>query len=121
MSIEAIQNPIFQPALRIIQSIDNGLITTVTTTFPHLYVSGTIVRLIIPNGFGMLQANKLFSPIIVTGDTTFTMDINSLNFDTFAYPTGLPYNRQFPQVNAIGEINSTLKAVFRNVLPLPAS
>lgn len=81
MAILAIASPTFQPAMRIISAITNASPATVTTTFDHDYVSGTVVRLHIPTGFGMYQANKLQGEITVTGTTTFTIDIDTTDFD----------------------------------------
>lgn len=113
MSIQALESPTFQPAMRIVTAITNANPAAVTTSFDHDYVTGTIVRLIIPDGFGMLQADGLFSDITVTGLDTFTIDIDTTKFDTFAVPGS---NVQYAQVVPIGEISSTLAAAFTNVL-----
>lgn len=86
MSILAIENPVFQRAMRIISNVTNANPAVVTTTFDHQYLTGMIVRLIIPKGYGMTQANQLYAPIVVTGDTTFTIDIDTTMFDRFASP-----------------------------------
>jgi len=86
MSILAEANPVFQRAMRVISSITNANPAVVTTTFDHQYLTGLIVRLNIPKGYGMSQANQLYGPITVTGSTTFTIDIDSTLFDTFIVP-----------------------------------
>jgi len=86
MSILADANPVFQRAMRIISTITNANPAVVTTTFDHQYLTGLIVRLNIPRGYGMTQANRLYGPIVVTGATTFTVDIDTTNFDTFIVP-----------------------------------
>jgi len=108
----AIPFPTFQPALRLIQAITKGFPCEVTTTFNHQYVTGLIVRLDILPGSGMEQADKLFGDITVTSPTTFTMNIDTTGFDNFV----LVGDAQ-SQVIPIGEINSTLSSVTRNVLP----
>jgi hypothetical protein len=121
MSIVAFPYPVYQPAMRIIASVTNAFPATVTTTFAHQYLSGTIIRLIIPTGFGMVQANQLYGPINVTGPTTFTIDIDTTFFDAFAVPSSspsnFPLNYQYAQTIPIGEINSILTAATQNVLP----
>ena len=113
-------NPIFQHAMRIIADISNANIVQVTTTFAHQYISGLILRLNIPIGFGMEQINQQYAPIIVTGSTTFTMPIDSTNYDPFMIPSGSgPF--QDPQCIPIGEINSTLQGATQNVLPFSAT
>jgi len=121
MAILAQQYPVFQKAMRIISDITNAYPASVTTTFNHQYVTGMIVRLNIPAGFGMLEANQLYGPIIVTGDTTFTIDIDTTNFNAFSAPVSYPESYQSAQVTPIGEISSTLKAATQNVLPYAAS
>lgn len=115
--ISAYQFPVFKPAMRIISAITNGFPATVTTTFDHGYISGTIVRLDIPPGFGMVQANQQFGPITVTGNTTFTIPIDTTFYDAFAAPSTFPENYQQAQCVPIGENNDILTAAVQNVLP----
>ena len=117
MPILGTQYPTFQPAMRIISKITNANPAEVTTTFDHQYLTGTIVRLHIPPGYGIVQANGLYAPIIVTGNTTFTIDIDTTFFDPYTTPTSYPDDMQYPQVTAIGEVNSMLTAAEQNVAP----
>lgn len=110
--------PVFQRAMRIIESITNGFPAQITTTFDHQYLDGLIVRLTIPEGFGMQQADKLTGTITVTGATTFLIDIDTTNFDPFVIPSftaGVSYT--CPQVIPIAEVAQTLKNATQNVLP----
>lgn len=118
MPILALQSPTFQPAMRIIAAITLGNPTIITTTFDHNYISGEIVRLNIPFGFGAQQLNQMTGTIIVTSPTTFTIDIDSLFFDAFAIPPENPghfYTQA--QIVPIGEVNATVRAATKNVLP----
>jgi hypothetical protein len=117
MAIQALQYPVFQPAMRIISSITNGFPTVVTTTFNHQYQSGIIVRLVIPDGFGMPEANGLQGSIIITGDTTFEVAIDSREFSSFSYPSSFPANRQYAQVVPFATLNSEWKLATKNALP----
>lgn len=85
MAILAYQYPTYQPAMRIISSITNANPVTITTSFNHQYLTGTIVRLDIPSGFGMTQLNQQYAPITVTSTTTFTMPIDTTLFSPFLY------------------------------------
>ena len=121
MAILALERPVFKPAMRIIQSITNTYPCLITTTFDHGYISGTIVRFDIPPGFGITQLNQQFGPIDVTGPTTFTVPIDTSEYDVFTIPIN-PYltpatSDQQAQVVPIGEINSILTAAVTNVLP----
>lgn len=114
----AIENPTFQPAMRIMQDITNAFPAAVTTTFDHLYITGTIVRLDIPVGFGMYQANTLFGTITVTGSTTFDIDIDTTLFEPFLAIGNWPARAvSYPQIVAIGERNDILTAAVMNTLP----
>ena len=121
MAILALQKPTFQPAMRIISAITNGFPASVTTTFAHQYMDGLIVRLDIPVGFGMEQANQLFGAIEVTSPTTFLIPIDTTYFTPFAAPMLYPYNRQYAQSVPFGEVNEILTQAVMNVLPYPAS
>lgn len=108
--------PAFQPAMRIISSINNGNPTAITTSFDHNYVSGEIVRIVIPSIFGISQINGQTGTITVTGSTTFTINIDSTTFDLFSAPSPLPSAYTCPQVIPIGEISSILTAATNNTL-----
>lgn len=121
-------NPVFQPAMRIISAITNANPALVTTSFAHNYKTGMIVRINIPptpiNGYsagGMTQINQLYAPIVVRSPTTFNIDINTLNFDTFSVPSVSPGPPAALYTCAncvpIGEISATLAAATVNVLP----
>ncbi len=122
MSIYAIRNPVYKPAMRVIIAITNARNALVTTSIDgvtpadHKYITGTIVRLDIPVGFGMTQANKLFGPITVVSPTTFTIDIDTTFFDAFVIPTQYPYSYQNAQSVPFGELNDMLTASTVNVL-----
>lgn len=116
MAILAIASPTYQPAMRIITAITNAVAAAVTTSFAHNYVSGTIVRLIVPPGFGMVEANQKQGIITVTGATTFFINLDTTTFSVFAAPVVFPASYQAAQVVPIGEINSLLLAATQNVL-----
>lgn len=113
----AYPTPVFGPAMRLIASITNAYPAVVTTTFDHDYVDGTIVRFDLPTATGMQQLNQMTSPILVTGLTTFTINVDTRQFASFSVPAGLgPFIDVCPQVVPIGEINETLKASVVNKL-----
>ena len=112
-----ILNPIIQPAMRIVQAISQSNPCMVTTVNPHLYVDNMIVRMDIPNHFGMPEINGLTGTILVTGNNTFTITIDSTGFSPFSYPVVNNHNPGCPQVVPIGEQSSTLRAAVQNVLP----
>ena len=114
MAIQAQMRPVFYPAMRIITAITNDFPASVTTSFAHGYGSGLIVRLVIPLGFGMQQANKLFGEIDVTSPTTYNISIDTSLFDPFVVPAG---NLQYAQCNAYGEANYTVYHALQNQLP----
>ncbi len=117
MSIQAQPFPTFKPSMRIITNITNGNPATVTTSFAHGYSTGLIIRLILPSGYGMNQANQLFSDITVVDSTSFTIDIDTTLFQPFTTPGD---QTQYPQAVPIGEINSTVYLATKNVLPYGA-
>lgn len=121
MSVLAQPYPVFQPAMRIITVITNAFPAAVTTSFSHQYKTGLIIRLHIPKGFGMYQADQLFAPIVVTGLTTFTIALDTRLFDAFVIPDTTPDDLQSAQAIPTGEVNGTLLSSYRNVLPYSAT
>ena len=117
MAILAFPFPVYQPAMRIISNITNGFPAVVTTTFNHQYLTGTVIRLVIPLGYGMVQANQLYGDIVVTGATTYTIDIDTTFFDPYLTPSTFPETSQYAQCIPIGENNDILTASVQNVLP----
>ncbi len=116
----AFTNPLMQPAMRQVIAITNAVIPTVTTKQPHLYITGTIVRMYVPstsvgkNWYGMPQIQHQQSEITVTGASTFTLnDINTLYYDAFVIPAS---PTQYAQVVPIGENNKILTAAEHNIL-----
>ena len=106
-------NPIYQPAYRIIASITNAYPAVVTTTIDHLYLTGLIVRLVIPPACGMQGAAGQTG----TGPTTFTIDINTIFMDKFSIPN-LPADINVgAQVVPIGEAAANLNSAVQNVRP----
>lgn len=113
MACYANPDPMFQKAMRLIASITNAQEATVTTTFDHQYIPNMFVRIRIPSSFGMQQLNG--QQVLITSvptDTTFTIDVDTLQFDTFA-PPGSP--TLCAQVIPIGAF-ATLDAATINVL-----
>jgi hypothetical protein len=108
----------WKPALRLIAAITQSNPAVVTTTFDHGYVSGTIVRLVIPTACGMTEADQLVGTIAVTGGATFTIDIDTTAFDAFIVPIApLPSQNICSWVVPIGETAYQLNAAEVNVIP----
>jgi len=112
--------PVYQPAMRVIANITNSFPVTITTTFNHQYVTGLIVRIDVPLGLGIQQLNQMFGPITVTGNTTFTLPIDTTNFDVFVLPV-VASGYQDAQSVPIGEVSSMISAATQNVLPYSAT
>lgn len=114
----AIVDPIFMPAVREIAGISLTNPAIVVTTFDHGYLDGAIVRLHIPQYFGMEQANNLKGSITLLSATAFTIDIDTTTFDPFLIPTYLPQPApyQTAQVIPVGEDTDHLDSAFRNIL-----
>lgn len=113
----AYQNPIFQPAMRLIAAITNANPAVVTTTFAHLYLTGLIVRLDLPPAVGMPQANGMTGTITVLSPTTFSIDIDTTSFTPFAIPAMPgPHTDICAQVVPMAEVNSSLVQAVQNIL-----
>lgn len=117
MAIFAYQFPVYQPAMRIITGITNANPAVVTTSFNNQYITGTIVRIDIPPGFGMQQINGMFGTITVLSPTTFSINIDTTLFDVFSTPSNITQQAQQAQSVPIGEVTSMLTAAVQNALP----
>lgn len=128
----AVHNPTFQRQMMNILSITNAEQALVTTTFDgtnpgaHSYSSGLIVRLLIPNGWGMTQANQFSGPITVINATQFTVPLDTTSFTPFTIPPTDPILHASPggfstppQVVPTGELSNILSQATQNVLPYP--
>lgn len=123
------QFPTYQPAMRLVTNITNAFPAVVTTSFAHQYLSGTQIRLDVPFANGMYQMDQQFGPITVLSPTTFSIPIDSTQFDVFVIPSNpIPSIPSNPISNyseaccvPIGELNSQLTAAVQNVLPYSAT
>lgn len=114
-TFQALTNPPYKPAMRLVTGISNANPALVTTNIPHLYTSGIIARLYVPSDFGMYQADQLFAPITVINTTQFTIAIDTSTFDVFNNPgTNL---QKTAMVVPIGEITADFDAPKNNTLP----
>lgn len=115
MTFFALENPTYGPAMRLISNITNGNPASVTTTFNHGYITGMIVRLNVPRNFGMYEVNQLYAPITVTGNTTFTIELDTTRMSSYNAPVQM-YERHTSYVTPIGEVNAILTAATKNLL-----
>ena len=126
----AVQNPSFEPAVTDILAITNSNPASVTTgakvnnivtAVPHNYLTGLIVRMQIPQSYGMRLDYGPKQPhfqITVTGPTTFTIPLDTTNFDPFVVPVemmGQPL-LNVSQAVPMGEIAEILTQSVVNVL-----
>ena len=106
-------DPTFQPAYRIIDAITNANPAAITTSTNHDFLTGEIVRVSVPERYGMHEVNNQKGTITVTGDTTFTVDIDTTELPAFSEPAT---SYQCAIVKPIGEVASMLTAATKNIL-----
>lgn len=80
-------NPRYYPRARFITKITQAASAVVTTSIPHGYTAGQLVRINCPSAFGMSQINGLLGTITAVTASTFTVNIDSSAFTPFAFPT----------------------------------
>lgn len=104
----------FQPSQFTITALSYGPTTTVTMAngtngvAPN-YVTGQLVRLLLPSKYGARQLNEQLGYVISVPTTnSVVIGINSVGTDPFiASPTFLPMQSQTPpQIVAVGDSNS---------------
>lgn len=119
------QNPSFQPAMRVISAITNSNPVVITTVYNHQYQNGLIVRIDVPQADGMFQLNQQTGTVTVIDATSFSLPIDTTQYDAFVIPTD-PLFPDLPPAGAqvcamavpIGEVNAFLNQATQNVLPL---
>lgn len=114
----AIASPTYQPAMRLVTAVTNASTAVVTTSFDHDYLVGLIVRVYVPSEWKMFQIDRLVGTIIaVPTDDTFTIDIDTTNFDTFVVPAPEPwYINNYAMVVPVGSLSASINQATRNVL-----
>lgn len=97
----------FQPSNFVILTIQPVIRETIVKTVqPNNFVVGQLVRFNIPSGYGMNELNgqEVYVDSILS-DSIFILDLDSRNYANFITNPPLPFSRQKPQVNAIGDRN----------------
>ncbi len=59
-----------------------------SSTEANTYIVGMAVRLMVPQTYGMYQANNLVGTIKVISGSNFTLNLDSSLFDAFVVPSG---------------------------------
>lgn len=92
-------NSYLKPVIQIPSSLE---ITAITQAMPmvitieiqnsatevNTYIVGMAIKLMVPNSYGMYQANGLIGTITAINGTDFTLDLDSSQFDAFVVPGG---------------------------------
>ncbi len=100
-----------EPRFLYVTGITKATQGVVTVSEKHNYVVGQKVEFTIPGSFGMVQLNNYYLPqnlppvITAVTDYTFTINVNTTNFTTFAFPasTGSPTTQLFATVTSAGQ------------------
>ena len=103
------------PVSQIITNITRANPGVVTTAQPHGYLDGLYVRIDMqpkPSLFGMVQVSGQVYLITVLTNTTFSLNSDTSNFDSFIATT----DPQSAQVIPVGEVATTLVNAEHNTL-----
>lgn len=105
-------NQLFYPRRRYVVNITQAINAQVSTSIPHGLTPGQAVRFEIPAVSGMIQLNPTplnnYMPctiVTVVDDYNFTINVNTLAFTAFTWPTSIPSQTpvSFPSVTPFGE------------------
>lgn len=94
----------FVPNRQTVTNITRANPGVVTTSQDHGYLNGLFVRFYSPKSFGMTQLDGNIYEITVLSPTTFAIDTDTTNFDSFVVSSP----SQVPQVIPVGEVASSL-------------
>lgn len=120
----------FYPRRRFISNISQAASGVITLSVTHGYTAGQRVKIIVPSGWGMTEANNQYATItaINTTTNTITVDLDTSGFTAFAYPTSLiaAGGVSYPQVVPVGEAatspyennldDATFNTAFRGII-----
>ena len=88
-----------------ISAISTGYATTVTTTVDNNFAIGQLVRLLIPQPYGLSALNEQTGYVIgLPNPNQCILNISSLNLGTFTANPSLPFTQ--PQIIPIGDVNT---------------
>ncbi len=101
-------DPIFYPRRRFITKITQASLAVVTMSVTHGYKVGQLVRMVVPDAFGMTQMNGLQATVVAVNTTTtsgntITLDIDSSAFSAFAFPVTADVPFSYAEVVPMGE------------------
>lgn len=100
----------FIPRSSIISNITNSSPAVVTVTQDHGYLDGLQVRMVFPGNFGMTQLNGNLFFITVLSPTSFSIPVDTSNFDSYNPGSNLTPSQVIP----VGEVADSLLQATRN-------
>ena len=101
-----------------ISNITRAVNASVTTSSDHYYVVGQLVRFHVPRPYGMIELNNQLGYVLtVPTSTSFTVDINTLQFTDFIPSPTYPGNMA-AQVVPVGDENNTSRVTNSNGLTI---
>lgn len=80
----------FQPRRREISGVTNASQAVITTTEAHGYEVDQVVRLIVPEDYGMTLNYVIATVVAVPTDITFKVDVDTTALATYAAPSFPP-------------------------------
>lgn len=83
-----LQRAVFTPLSRLVSNVTNAKQAVVTTTVAHGFTTGQSIRLFVPNDYGMAVNQR--GVIDVVNDTSFSIDIDTIDLLAFSAPTAIP-------------------------------
>ncbi len=92
-------NSNFVPKRRLIENVTNALAAVVTTIEDHGFETGYVVRVIVPQSYGMSLYAQ--AKIVVLTTDSFITDINTINQSPFVEPTFVPDGTGFTQAQVV--------------------
>jgi hypothetical protein len=103
---------LYYPRRRYVVNVTQAVNAQVSVSIPHGLTPGQKVRFIIPTVAGMTQLNRNIISAVKDGSATiltviddynFTIDVNTLSYTPFTWPTVSQQPSNFPEVVPFGE------------------
>lgn len=116
--------PLFYPARKIVTNITQAVNAQVSTSIEHSLTVGQAIRFNIPAASGMIQLNPTTTNnylecnvVSIVDAYNFTIDVNTVAFTAFTWPTITQQPSSFPAYEPIGEDTALALASNNSLYP----
>jgi len=107
----------FYPRNRTITFISQAVNAVITMSVTHEFTVGQRIKILVPENWGMVEANNRYATILAIDPTTntITVDLDTSGFTAFAYPTSVQAAGGVGQAQVV-PVGMTAQSPWENLL-----